>query len=79
MALRVHLRPEDLRRPIWGCPKTPLLPPVFGLCRNSFCSNIAPTVIGVSCAHRVPEVFESGTVRILHSASAFYRVHFMER
>ena len=53
--------PDDfhLRRPIWGCPKKSLWPPFFLVC-----SSIAPTVIGLGRRHRVPEVFESGTVTV---------------
>ena len=51
--------------PTGGAKKHPFAPLSFGFAEALFRSNFAPTVIGEDHGHRVPEVFEPGTVRIL--------------
>ena len=56
---------SHLGGPTGGAKKHPFGPLSFGFAEALFCSNVAPTVIGEGRRHRVPEVFEPGTVRIL--------------
>ena len=54
--------PCYLGGPTGGAKKHPFGPLSFGFAEALFCSNVAPTVIGEGRRHRVPEVFEPGTV-----------------